>query len=430
MTNITCEILDHGAVKCNGTLYEPRIILTYLDKLFWIYLGIYVALVIIAGIMSGLTMGLLSLDSTSLAVLSTGGKPKEQKYAKKILPLVNRHHLLLVTLLLANAVAVESMPLFLDKISDPVTAIVVSVTAVLLFGEVVPQALFTRFGLAIGATLSPLVYFLIFITCPVSWPLSKLLDCVLGKDHATFFRRAELSVLVDIHKAKDDENEDPLTADEALIIQGALTMRDKTVKEVCTPGDSIYALNIDGIMDRETMDNLLSKGHSRVPICEGSKTNLIGLILVKNLIKIDPDDNLPIRQIYKTHGRPLLKIFSNVNLFDALNVFQTGKSHMFAVVEHEDHTESIEPTLLMQGDSITGVVTLEDVIEELIQEEIVDETDVYVDVHKKIKVAKARAAVRANRLSQSRLGTKNSPRTRQESNDEIDYIDDTAPLLP
>lgn len=85
--------------------------------------------------MSGLTMGLLSLDLTSLKVLQEGGKPHERKHAAKIIPLVERHHLLLVTLLLSNAAAVETMPLCLDRISDPITAILVSVTAVLLFGE-------------------------------------------------------------------------------------------------------------------------------------------------------------------------------------------------------------------------------------------------------------------------------------------------------
>ncbi len=85
--------------------------------------------------MSGLTMGLLSLDIMSLEVLKRGGKPKEKKYASRILMLVKRHHLLLVTLLLANAAAVETMPIFLNKITLEVVAIIVSVTAVLLVGE-------------------------------------------------------------------------------------------------------------------------------------------------------------------------------------------------------------------------------------------------------------------------------------------------------
>ncbi len=80
-------------------------------------------------------MGLLSLDIMSLEVLKRGGKPKEKKYASRILMLVKRHHLLLVTLLLANAAAVETMPIFLNKITLEVVAIIVSVTAVLLVGE-------------------------------------------------------------------------------------------------------------------------------------------------------------------------------------------------------------------------------------------------------------------------------------------------------
>ena len=86
---------------------------------------------------SGLTMGLLSLDITSLKVLQRGGKPKIRKYASRIITVVKNHHLLLVTLLLANATAAETMPIFLGKITTEVVAILVSVTAVLLFGELV-----------------------------------------------------------------------------------------------------------------------------------------------------------------------------------------------------------------------------------------------------------------------------------------------------
>ena len=82
-------------------------------------------------------MGLLSQDTMNLEVLTKSSGPKEQKYATVILKLVSKHHLLLVTLLLANAAAVEAMPIFLNQIANEVIAVVVSVTAVLLFGEYV-----------------------------------------------------------------------------------------------------------------------------------------------------------------------------------------------------------------------------------------------------------------------------------------------------
>ncbi|XP_013775250.1 DUF21 domain-containing protein At4g33700-like [Limulus polyphemus] len=159
MAKIECFLDGLDKLNCSGNIYvqeEPP--LSYKDEKFWIYIGVYVALVLVAGLMSGLTMGLLSMDITSLRVLEREGKPQEKKNAHTIIPLVEKHHLLLVTLIFGNAAAVEAMPLFLDRVSNPITAVVVSVTAVLLVGEVIPQALCTRFGLAIGATLSPYVY--------------------------------------------------------------------------------------------------------------------------------------------------------------------------------------------------------------------------------------------------------------------------------
>ena len=402
--NVTCVLhssFEGDFVICNGTTYEHSETLTPDDKLFWIYLGIYVALVLCAGMMSGLTMGLLSLDTMSLTVLSQGGKPHEQKYAKRILPLLKRHHLLLVTLLLANAAAVESMPLFLDKISNPIIAIIVSVTAVLLFGEVVPQAICTRYGLAIGANVSPLVWFLIAITFPISWPIAKLLDCLLGSEHGTFFRRSELGVLVDMHhKTEHEENEDPLTADEAMIIQGALSFRDKDVSQVSTKLSNVYSLDINSAIDTETMQMLITKGYSRVPVYEGRKDCLKGLILVKNLIMFDPKEKIRLKDVFLEHRQSLFKVCETTGLYECLNLFQLQKKHMFAVIKKSNFPKN-QTGLLTDFDDVVGVITLEDLIEELIQEEIVDETDVFIDVNKKIKVAKARAA--RNSMSVSRM---------------------------
>lgn len=78
----------------------------------------------------------------------------------------------------------------------PVLAIIFSVTLILLFGEIIPQALCARWGLTIGAYSAWAVWLLIGLTFPISWPISKLLDCVIGVDHQTYFKRAELKELV------------------------------------------------------------------------------------------------------------------------------------------------------------------------------------------------------------------------------------------
>lgn len=82
--------------------------------------------------------------NTNPQVLRRSGTTREQRYSAGILPLVRHQHFLLVTLLLCNAVAMTALPLFIDRLADPVTAIVISVTAVLVFGEILPQALCSR----------------------------------------------------------------------------------------------------------------------------------------------------------------------------------------------------------------------------------------------------------------------------------------------
>jgi hypothetical protein len=85
---------------------------------------------------AGLTIGILSLDPLTLQILSkSGATEKQRKRARKLLPLVKRHHLVLVTLVLANAACVESMPVFLNSITNEAIAIGVSVTVVLFLGE-------------------------------------------------------------------------------------------------------------------------------------------------------------------------------------------------------------------------------------------------------------------------------------------------------
>ncbi|XP_019851308.1 PREDICTED: DUF21 domain-containing protein At4g14230-like [Amphimedon queenslandica] len=384
---ILCHFTEtEGEISCNGTLYhlggESEGSIKPTDALFWVYLIVYIILVLFAGLMSGLTMGLLSLDIMSLEVLKRGGKPREKKYASRIIRIVKKHHLLLVTLLLANAIAVESMPIFLDKITNEIVAILISVTAVLVFGEIVPQALCTRFGLAIGYYCAPLVYFLMAAFFILAFPISKVLDLILGKDHSTFFRRAELKELVQMHGSSEEtdskENEEPLSHDEILIVKGALDMRDKTVKDAMTPLESVFMLHVDDKIGQANMEKIIATGHSRIPIYKDGRTDIVGLILVKKLIILDPDDNVPIKEVIGAMTPPP-SCSTTTPLYDILNQFQTGRSHLYLVYNEE------EP-----DSELVGIITLEDVIEELIGEEIVDETDLYIDVHRRISVARAR----------------------------------------
>ena len=86
-----------------------------------------------------------------------------------------------------NALANEALPLFLDKLVPSYVAVIISVSLVLFFGEIIPSAIFTGPNqLAISSKLAPFVKFILFVLAPIAWPIAKILDYFLHDDeHAS-----------------------------------------------------------------------------------------------------------------------------------------------------------------------------------------------------------------------------------------------------
>ena len=219
--------------------------------------------------------------------------------------------------------------------------------------------------------MSPFVLVLMYIMAPVAWPTAKLLDYLLGEEHGTVYKKAGLKTLVDLHQTMGDASHQ-LNSDEVTIISAVLDLKEKSVGTIMTPMEDVFTLSADDVLDNDTMDLLLSQGYSRVPIhAPDNEQNFVGMLLVKMLITYDPEDCKPVRDFALA---TLPETRSETSCLDIVNFFQEGKSHMVLVSDHpgDDH-------------GALGVVTLEDVIEELIGEEIIDESDVFVDVHKAIR---------------------------------------------
>lgn len=89
--------------------------------------------------MSGLTVGYSSIDHLQLEIKLQNGTADEIQDARRILPIIERKHLMLATLLLSNALAMESLPIFLDAIMPASLAILISTSVVLIVGELLPQ---------------------------------------------------------------------------------------------------------------------------------------------------------------------------------------------------------------------------------------------------------------------------------------------------
>ncbi|KAG1852447.1 hypothetical protein DFJ58DRAFT_791054 [Suillus subalutaceus] len=331
---------------------------------FWWRIAMSAVLVLAGGVFAGLTLGLMGLDELHLRVLATSSEDlTEKRNAQKVLKLMQRgRHWVLVVLLLGNVVINESLPIFLDgAIGGGIAAVVISTTAIVIFG-IIPQAVSVRYGLAIGARCAPFVLCLMYLFAPIAYPTAKLLDCVLGQNEGHTYKKAELKSFLQFHRT----GEEPLRDDEISILNGVLELNTKNVETIMTPIKDVVTLSSDTILDHTTVDAILTSGYSRFPIHEpGNPLAFQGLLLIKKLLVYDPARALPVSD-FKLSILP--EAHPSINCFQALDYFQTGRAHLLLV--------SRTPGIAGGG---IGVITLEDIIEEIISEEIVDETDRYED---------------------------------------------------
>lgn len=102
-------------------------------------------LLLLSGVFSGLNLGLMALDNNELEVVIRSGTPEEKKYAKQILPFRRKGNLLLCTLLLGNVLVNVVLTILLDQIASGITAVVAATAGIVVFGEIVPQSVCSRY---------------------------------------------------------------------------------------------------------------------------------------------------------------------------------------------------------------------------------------------------------------------------------------------
>ncbi|KAH9022658.1 hypothetical protein EDB84DRAFT_1564923 [Lactarius hengduanensis] len=335
---------------------------------FWSKMLISTCLVLLGGVLAGLTLGLMGLDELHLRVLSTSSEnEKERKDAARVLKLLNKgRHWVLVVLLLGNVIVNESLPIFLDgAIGGGVAAIVISTTMIGMVSvnntehraRIIPQAVSVRHGLSIGARCVPVVLTLMYFFAPIAWPIAKLLDYVLGKSDVHTYKKAELKSFLQFHRT----GEEPLRDDEISILNGVLELNIKSVEKIMTPMKDVVTLSSDTILDAKMIESLYAvQWILSIPDSRTWKYfSLLGLR--SQLLTYDPSQCWPVSK-FALSILPEAK--PTINCFQALDYFQTGRAHLLLI----SNTPGIS------GGAI-GVITLE----EIIAEEIVDETDRYED---------------------------------------------------
>ncbi|XP_037875807.1 unextended protein isoform X2 [Bombyx mori] len=333
----------------------------------WVSLSLILICLTFSALFSGLNLGLMSLDRTELKIIANTGTETERKYARAIMPVRDHGNYLLCSILLGNVAVNSTFTILLDELTSGLFAVIFSTLAIVLLGEITPQAICSRHGLMIGAKSIMITKAVMALTAPMAYPVSKLLDYFLGEEIGSVYNRERLKELIKVTTGDLDK-------DEVNIISGALEMRKKTVSDVMTKMEDVFMLPITSVLDFETMSEIVKSGYSRIPVYEGHRGNIVTVLFIKDLAFVDPDDNTPLRTLCQYYQNPCNFVFEDVTLDVMFKQFKEGhKGHMAFVhrINNEGEGDPFYETI--------GLVTLEDVIEEMIQAEIVDETDVFMD---------------------------------------------------
>ncbi|KAM8865298.1 metal transporter CNNM4-like [Synchiropus picturatus] len=343
----------------------------------WLQIILISFLLVLSGMFSGLNLGLMALDPMELRIVQSCGTEKEKKYARKIEPIRRKGNYLLCSLLLGNVLVNTTLTILLDDLTNSgIGAVVASTVGIVIFGEIVPQALCSRHGLAVGANTIMVTKLFMLLTFPLSWPISKILDCVLGQEIGTVYNREKLVEMLKVTEPYND-----LVKEELNMIQGALELRTKTVEDVMTSLNNCFMIHSDAVLDFNTMSEIMESGYTRIPVYEGERSNIVDILFVKDLAFVDPDDCTTLKTVTKFYNHPVHFVFHDTKLDSMLAEFKKGKSHL-AIVQMVNSEGEGDPFY-----EVVGLVTLEDVIEEIIKSEILDESDLYTDNRTRKKVA-------------------------------------------
>ena len=158
----------------------------------------------------------------------------------------------------------------------------------------------------------------------------------------------------------DAEDNQVIGAESRLMLEGVLRMADLTAGQVMVAAPRMDLINLDAPID-ESLHKVIDTGHSRFPVYEGERDNLVGILLAKDLLKLQRAPSLNIRTLL----RPPVFIPESKGLNDLLREFRNTRNHMALVVD--------------EFGRIAGLITIEDVLEQIVGD-IEDEFDIQEDV--------------------------------------------------
>ena len=315
---------------------------------------LWVALVILVGFSAFFSASETAFSSLNQIRLKSRAEDGDSS-AARVLAMAEQYDKLLSTILIGNnivniAAASIGTILFTQMLGaerGATMSTIVLTIIVLIFGEVTPKSLAKEMPEKVATAVSPFLVLLMALMTPLTWLFTqwkKLLGHFVHSGEADTITEGELMTMV-----SEAENDGELTDRESELIRSAIEFDDVEVEEILTPRVDVVAVE-DDIPLEELAQTFAESGYSRLPVYHGTIDNIIGVVHEKDfyiarLKKATKIDDLVVPTLYTTGSTQISQL---------LRTLREQHHHLAVVVDEYGGTE--------------GIITLEDILEELVGE--------------------------------------------------------------
>lgn len=230
--------------------------------------------------------------------------------------------------------------------------------AILLFAEVIPKTAGVVYSRNLATIIARPLAGLVWLLTPLIALCGFATRAVAGWGKPESFSEAELLVMTRMGLRRG-----VIDKDEALVIQNILSLENKIARDVMTPRTVVFSLS-SGLAVGEARNQPEISTHSRIPVFFGNVEEIGGIIYRRDIMGAYAEGRR--NDTLESLTRPVYYIQEKTRLNRVLKLFLERREHMFIVID--------------EYGGLAGVITLEDVLEEILGQEIVDETDEVVDL--------------------------------------------------
>ena len=275
------------------------------------------------------------------------------KHAKIIYGLTANGREVLVACLLGSAFAATLLTSLLQSVMWGLFAAAIAALLVTVVGIILPLVYAEGLGFAMAARLAPIANKIILVLRPIARPLGNLVDQRLGKTSLLYSKEQLLNII-------DEHTKSPfgdITADEAKLVRRSLLFGTMLISDIMIPRKIVDVISVEEQIGPLMMDELHKSGHSRFPVYDPKKDDMIvGTLYLRDLVGEKKSGT-----VKKLMHPKVFFVHEELDLNHALNAFIKTKHHLFVVINNFEE--------------FVGILTIEDVLEQILGREIVDEFD-------------------------------------------------------